>query len=182
MRSSKLGLIILFSLSVAFSVFFAACEFAPPEAVVKPAGAGTQVRALPELDRREQLALMFSQESFNYETPQEELVDIVQTMLQHNAEAQMRSAGSIVGSRPFVIGVEEGFASVPVNRRPETEEKKSAEINFYVFTIQSADPGADSSFALCCTDKRIGDLIVLTESGSFDDDENPFWEFFSFFA
>ena len=186
MKTNKSRLFILFSLSVfTLSVLFASCElFAPPETKLTPAP-GTTSRSVSlselnrvfddELDRREELLLLYLEES--YEISEQELQDMVLEILAADDAAASGSAGSITGVYEFSVPVENGFSSVPANRRMETDEKESSEIPFYVFYIENPST-SDSGFVFCSGDARIGNLLAFVPNGNFHDTDNPFWQVF----
>ena len=174
MKRNTFKLIKLFSLTI-FTIFvlFTSCEmFTPPTT-------GNTLRDLSrfdkniELDRWEELALMHLEES--HVSSEKELRNIVLTMLSSDARLPGRSISAGSGVYSYSVTIEDGFSSVPANRRPETAEKEATEITFYVFYLEDRD---EQGFVFTCADDRIGNLLALVPNGDFHDTENPFWQIF----
>jgi len=180
MTIRKLKLAMPFSLAVfTICVFFAACDFwAAPQ---NKMGELPQSHTRSALNRKDVLALWHLAES--HETPEEELRNQVQAMLQHGAEAEAQrgnpvTASVITGVQRLSNTVEEGFSSVTANRRSKTTVSEKTEIPFYVFYLENQTKQT-RGFALTCGDARIGNLLALVEKGDYEDTDNPFWSFFN---
>ena len=167
----------LFSLAlITVCVLLASCnDIFKPQETAEP----QQTETLAALDRFDELALLHN--SNDFEVPVDELQARVNAMLQLNFEAAAQrgeapvSAGSITGERTFSVIVDDGFSSLPANRRPPDAEPERSEILFYVFDLVN---GTDTGFALASGDARIGSVIAVVEDGSFDDTENPYMVLF----
>ena len=115
MKNSKLGLFILFSLMVfTLSILLASCDifFMPESKIIK----SPQIYNNHELSRKAELALWHTAES--YETSVETLQEQVQAWLQPDTGTESRSRSSVTSIYSYSVTVENGFSSLPVNRRP----------------------------------------------------------------
>ena len=72
--------------------------------------------------------------------------------------------------------VETGFAETTADNRSARSVIGSAQIPFYVFTLEDQQTGK-TGFALTCVDNRIGNVLAVVEEGDYDDD-NPFFHIF----
>jgi len=174
MKSNKFRLSVLFSLSViTVCALFVNCEnfFMPESKIVK----APLNYINPSLSRKAELALWHTAES--YETPVEKLQEQVQAWLQPEAENASRSRSSVTGVYSYSVTVENGFSSVPADRRSPDAQSESSVIPFNVFQLENRSEGT-SGFAFTCGDPRIGNLLALVEDGDFHDMEMPFWQIF----
>ena len=79
-----------------------------------------------------------------------------QEKLELIANSEGRRASNIVGSpHRFSISVPEQFASLPLNRRSQTQEIKLGQVDFFVYDL--FDPvNSQSGFALTSADIKAG--------------------------
>jgi len=174
MKINKVMAFVQFSfLVVTIGVLLPSCDifFMPESKIIK----APQTYSNHVLSRKAELALWHTVE--NYETPVETLQGQVQAWLQPDTGIESRSKSSVANVYSYSVTVENGFSSLPANRRLPNAAPERSEIPFYVFNLENRTEGTNG-FAFTCGDPRIGDLLALVENGDFHDTENPFWEIF----
>jgi len=146
MKSNKFRLSVLFSLSViTVCVLFVSCEnfFMPESKIVK----APLNYINPSLGRKAELALWHTAESF--ETSVETLQEQIQAWLQPEAENASRSRSSVTSVYSYSITKENGFSSVPADRRSPDARSERSVIPFNVFQLENRSEGT-SGFAFTC--------------------------------
>ena len=174
MKNNKFKLFILFNLPVITICFLlASCDnFFMPESKI---GKVSQNYNISPINRKSELALWHLAE--NHESPVETLQEQVQAWLQSDTGTESRNKSSVTSVYSYSVTVENGFSSLPANRRSPDAAPERSVIPFYVFKLENHSEGT-SGFAFTCGDLRIGGLLALVENGDFHDTENPFWEIF----
>ena len=138
MKKNKLGLLILFSLLVlTLSVILESCDiFFIHETKT---GEAPQIYKSPSLSRTAELALWHTAE--NHETSVETLQGKVQAWLQPDTGTESRSRSNVTGVYSYSVTVENGFSSLPANRRPSNAAPERSVIPFYIFNLENQIEG-----------------------------------------
>ena len=173
MKNNKFSLFLFGLPVIILGILLSSCDtFFMPESKI---GQAPQIYNSSSLSRKAELSLWHTAES--HDTPVEALQDQVQAWLQPKTDTESRSRSAVTSVYSYSVIVENGFSSVPANRRPVDTMPERSVIPFYVFQLENREERT-SGFAFACGDPRIGNLLALVEDGDFHDMEMPFWQIF----
>jgi len=152
MKKSKLGLLSL--IVIAVCILLASCDnFIVPETK----GETSRAYNNNALSRKIELAMWHTAE--NYETSVETLQGHIQALLQPDINTESRSRSSVTSVYSYSVTVENGFSSLPVNRRHPNAAPERSVIPFYVFQLENREEGT-SGFAFTCGDPREKSVFI----------------------
>lgn len=168
----KRGFLFAAMLAAGLLGFLVSCRFDAEVSEKKEA----PVSSVPELTRRENLALMKALPSHTVDGDQ--LQTIVQGFV-GNYTGSRNAAGTLAlgSAEKFDLGTERRFAKYTGGRSAEDVPEETP-VELWTFPLEN--PAEDKTgYVLASNDERIGFVLAIIEEGAPEDSETPFDEFFN---